>query len=511
MPDVQLFTNEPKFCQKNLSTSETLALPIIDMNLGLTTDPNNFLSGTAACGDPNLGTLIVKNLIHKQIRCGGAPIDITFMEDMFPMTNPTNSTTKQWFNHYVCDPDWNVYVAANVDGAGPGVPTWAQLLKANHGTNGAYSLPQIGYSFFDKDNQVQYQITDIDNTVPYAHRFELTPLDADVTVTLRANRAYLIGTARLVGGCNCTEVTNSLTSIGYSQVVHPLRVRRDWRLCVDLLTGYRDKFQFTIVYDSQGNPMDAWDIKEAQDMREGIRAALNMSAFIGTPVTNQSLISGAGATVDNNHTGFYGLIPTLKYGGGNVYDYRSDNGFDLEVDGEPILLYQDSRKRTKKFTVLHGAKFRMSMIDRTNQLVARQNVGSNMWEAYKRIGSLTESPYETEIAKLGISHYSYNGFELDFKKMDSWSDYRYIGSDYFNSLAIFMPQDGISEYGRPLNPVEFYTYGNGQWTGDYEEHYIDYRNQVGGCNDIGGWAAQSLGMAVHCPNQWILVNPVKPS
>jgi hypothetical protein len=504
MPDVQLFTNQPQFCQKNLSTSETLSLPVINMNLGLNADPNNF----ALCGDPNLGTLIVKNMIHKQIRCGGAPIDLTFMEDMFPMSSPNMVETKRWFNHYVCDPDWNVYAAASVTGTGPGQPAWVQLLKANHGAGGNFSLPAEGFSFFDKDNQVQYQITDVDTSVPYAHRFEVTPLDENVTVSIKANQAYLIGTARLVGGCNCTEVTNSLTNIGYSQEVNPIRVRRDWKLCIDLLTGYQDKFQYTIVYDSQGNPMDAWNLKEMNDMREGIRATLNMIAFIGTPVSNASLISGVGATVDSNHTGFYGLLPTLKYGGGNVYDFRSDLGFDLEADAEPILLYQDSRKRTKKFMVMHGQLFRANLIDRTNKLVARQQVGANIWEAYKRLGSLTESPYETEIVKLGIDGYKYGGFSLDFKLMDSWSDYRYIGSDYFSNLAIFMPQDGITENGKSLNPVEFYTYGNGQWTGNYEEHYIDYR-KVNGCNDIGGWAAQSLGMAVHCPNQWVLANPVK--
>lgn len=507
MPDVQLFTNEPKFCQKNLSTSETLSLPVINMNLSGITDPNNF----AACGDPNLGALITKNFIHKQIRCGGKDIDFTFMEDMFPMSSPTMSTTKEWYNHYTCDPDLNVYVAANVTGTGPGEPAWAQLLKSNHGAGGNNSLPQIGFSFFDKGDQVQYQIVDIDTSVPYAHRFQLRAVDQNVTVNLKANRAYLIGQARLVGGCNCTEVTNSLSSIGYSQKLNAIRVRRDWRLCVDVLTGYKDHFQFSIVYNQQGHPMDAWNIKEMDDMRLGIRATLNMLAFIGTPVTNPALITGVDAIVDSNHTGFYGMIPTLKYGGGNIYDYRSDLGFDLEADGEPILLYQDSRKRTKKFTVLHGAKFRMNMIDRTNKLVARQMVGSNMWEAYKRLGSLTETPYETEMVKLGIKSYEYNGFHLDFKKMDSWSDYRYFGDDYYNSLGIFMPQDGTSENGQRLNPVEFYSYGNGQWTGNYEEHYIDYRNAPGGCNDIGGWAAQSLGFGLHCPNQWILANPKKAS
>lgn len=506
MPDVQIFTNAPQFCQKPLSTTEILTLPVVDMNLNLTNDPNNY----GLCGDPNLGTLVVKNIIHKYIRCGGAPIDFNFMEEMFPMSNPTMSTTKRWFNHYNCDPDYNVYVAASVTGTGPGAATWVQLLKSNHGTNGSYSLPAVGYVWFDKGSQTSYYITDEDTSVPFAHRFELTPVDETVTVSISANKAYLIGMGRLVGGCNGTQITNSLSSIGYSQELRPFRVRRDWELCVDLLTGYEDKFQFSIIYDAQGRPMDAWNIKEMQDMREGIRSTLNLLSFIGTPVTNPALVANTGSNVvDSNHTGFYGLIPILKYGGGNVYDYRSDVGFDLEADGEPILLYQDSRKRTKKFTVMHGNKFRMSMIDRTNKLVAREQVGATVWEAYKRLGSMMGDDYMTEMVKLGIQRYKYNGMDLDFKLMDSWSDYRYFGDDYYNDLAIFMPQDGISENGRPLNPVEFYTYGNGQWTGNYEEHYIDYRNAPGGLNNIGGWGAQSLGFGVHCPNQWILANPVK--
>ena len=72
-----------------------------------------------------------------------------------------------------------------------------------------------------------------------------------------------------------------------------------------------------------------------------------------------------------------------------------------------------------------------------------------------------------------------------------------------------MPQDGTWENGRALNPVEFYTYGNGQWTGNYEEHYIDYRKAPGGEDSIGGWMAESLAMGVHCPDQHILINPIK--
>ena len=502
--NVNLFSNEPKFCQKNLSTSEVLNLDFINSILEQNEENTNF----AKCGDPNKGVLMYKNLVHRLIRCGGRAIDVNFMEDLFPMQNKTAVETKRFFNHFVCDPDLNIYAAASATGASAGAPFWVQVLKANHGASGTATLPAIGFQWIDKDRQIWYTITDADTTTPYAHRYELTPNDSTVTGSIKANTPYLIGTAMFVGGCNCPVITNSLSSIGYSQEVNFLRVRRDWKLCIDLLTGYRDKFQFAITYDLNGNPVDSWDVKEAQDMRLGIRSVLNLVSFIGTPTTNASLISGAGATIDSNYTGFYGLLPTLKYGGGNVYNYASDKGFDWEVDGEPIMLYQDSRKKTMKFMALAGMSWIANMVDRTNKLVSRQVVGSNMWEAYRRLGGDTGNDYQSEIVKLGIMGYKYNGFEIDIKKVDSWSDYRYFGSDYYSNMAIFLAQDGITENGRQLQPVEFYSQGTGKWTGDYEEHYIDYRN-VNGCNDIGGWAAQSMAMDVKCPNQHILVNPVK--
>lgn len=494
--NVNLFSNKPKFCQKNLSTSEVLNLPFINSILEQDESNTNF----AKCGDPNKGVLMYKNLVHQLIRCGGKAIDTNWMEDLFSMGNKTRVETKRFYNHFVCDPDLNIYVANSAQGTGAGLPFWVTILKANHGASGTATLPTLGFQFIDKDKQIWYTITDADTTVPYAHKYELTPNDTTVTGSVKANTPYLIGTALFVGGCNCPTITNSISSIGYSQEVNFLRVRRDWRLCIDLLTGYQDKLQFAITYDINGNPVDGWDVKEAQDMRLGIRNVLNLAAFIGTPTTNTALISGAGATIDTNFTGFYGLLPTLKYGGGNVYNYRTDNGFDWEIDGEPIMLYQDSRKKTMKFMALAGMSFITNMVDRTNKLVSRQMVGNNIWEAYRRTG--------TDVEKLGVMGYKYNGFEIDIKKVDSWSDYRYFGSDYFNNMAIFLAQDGITENGRELQPVEFYSQGTGKWNGDYEEHYIDYRN-ITGCNDIGGWAAQSMAMDVKCPNQHILVNPVK--
>src|SRR5690348_1442025 len=494
--NTNLFSNTPFFCQKNLSTSEVLDLPFIT-SLLLPDAATNF----GKCGDPNLGKTTYANYIHTLIRCGGRKIDMNWMEELFPMDNNIMSETKNIYNHYICDPDMNLYVANSASAASAGAAFWVTINKSNHTSDGTTTLAAMNLQFIDKDAGIWYTITDVDASVPFANRIELTPLDGTVVGSVKPNTPYLVGLARFVGGCQGAVDINSVSTIGYSQEVNFLRVRRDWKLCIDLLTGYKDKLQFMITYDMNGYPVDGWDVKEAMDMREGIRQLLNLCGFIGTPTTNAALISGAGATIDSTYTGFYGLLPTMKYGGGNVYDYRSDIGFDWEIDGEPIMLYQDSRKRTSKFMALWGRGFRTRMIDSTNKLVARQVSGQLNWDVYQRMN-------EDELKKLEIKAFEYMGFEVDGKEVDSWSDYRFLGSDYFSNLAIFLAQDGISENGRPMKPVEFYNQGVGKWTGNYEEFYIDFR-KTDRTNDIGGWAAQSLAMAVHCPNQHILVNPVK--
>lgn len=504
MPDVQLFTNKPSFCQKNLSVNETLNLSHFDV----LAESNASTSSYARCGDPLLQTLFIRNVVHKLIRCGGERIDLNFVLDMFPASDPTRVSSKRWFNHYNCDPDFNIYSSNAVTSATAGGAITFNLLKANHGGGGELSIPAPGFIFFDKDNMIQYTITNVDTTTNYSHRITITPNDTTVYASIKTNTAYLVIPARMIGGCSCPIITNSMASLGYVQELNPIRLRRDWKLCIDLLTGYEDKIQYAVTYDMQGNPVDSWDVKEAQDMRLGLRMALNIIALIGSPTTNASLISGVGATIDSLHTGFYGIVPTIQYGGGNVYDYRADQGFDLEADGEPIFLYQDSRKRTKKFMVWHGQKFRFNLIDRTNKLVARTDLGKNEWEAFRRAGAV-DLDGNTGVEKLGVDMYKYQGFQLDFKKIDAFSDYRYFGSDRWNGTAIFMPQDGATENGRPLQPVEFYNYGVGQWTGDYYEQFIDFRKTTG-CEEIGGYATESIGMGVHCPDQWILANPIKP-
>lgn len=508
---IPIYSNRPRICTKQLSLDSILTLDkfnaMTESALETTSGNNITPEVAAACGDPNMGTTFIQNVVHQVINCAGSPIELNFFMAMFGSQERMVSTKRFW-NHYICDTSLNLYPANGVTGSGAGQAAWVQVLKQNHGSSGTLNIAAKGYSLWDKDNMIEYIITDVDYTIPYANKIQLTPTDETVTVNIKANKPYLVTMARRIGGYSCKEVTNQMSTIGYSQEVNFLRLRRDWEVTIDILRAYRDKIQYPLIYDINGNPMDSWDVYEAMEAREGLQMARNLAAWIGTPTTNQSLISGMGAVIDGDHTGFYGMLPSIRFGGGVVYDFPQSVGFDFEADGEPLFLWQDSRKQTTKFLVKHGLGFDFTKNDRSNKLVANTQVGSTVWEAYKRLEGM-DSMYKTGMAKMGINSYKYNSFELDFSLWGALSDQRYAGSDYFSNLAIMIPHEGPREGGRQINPMEFYQYGQNGWTGDYEEHYVDNRNQTVMCDSLQGYCAQSIAFAMHCPDLFILLNPVQ--
>lgn len=505
-----VFSNRPKVCTKQLSLDETLTLPKFNAFIEGNPDTNTGNNFANACGDPNLGTTFYKNVVNQLIRCAGENIDINFVRDLFPIESaPTRMVdTKRWYNHYMCDTNMNIYFAAGSTATTAGGTFVAQILKQFHGGSGQYSLPAVGYSLWDKDAMIEYRVMAIDSTTPYAHKVTLQPTDETVVGSVKVNVPYLVTPARAVGGCSCKEVTNSLSTIGYSQEVRPLRVRRDWEICIDILRGYLDKIQYAVIYDLQGNPMDSFDVYEAQQARLGVQMALNIAAFWGTPTTNPSLIDNLDNTkIDEFYPGFYGLMPSLRYGGAVVYGFNPSEGFDMENDGEPLFLWQDSQKRTHKFLIMHGLAWKFGTNNRANKLVARTDVGSNIWEAYRRMGTLSNETYEQAMVKFGVKKYEYESFELDTKLIGAFSDARYAGSSYWSNIGICAPKHGVKQNGRDINPIEFYQIGKDGWTGAYEEFYVDGRKTESMCEKLMGYSAESMAMATHCPELWIILEP----
>jgi len=504
-----VFSNKPKVCTRQLSLEEILTLPKFNVLTESSLENNSANNLGAVCGDPNLGTTFYKNVINEVIRCAGENIDINFVRDLFPIdSKPTMVETKRWYNQYLCDTNLNLYFAAAGTATGAGLPFTVQILKQFHGGSGQYAVPAVGFSIWDKDKMIEYRVISVDNTIDFAHKIVLQPYDTTIVGSIKANTPYLVTPARRVGGMSEKQVANSMSTIGYSQEVRPLRVRRDWELSVDLLRGYLDKIQYSVIYDIQGNEMDSWDVYEAQQARLGVQMLLNMASFWGTPTTNAALISDTNAAmVDNLYTGFYGMIPSLRYGGAVVYPFRPSVGFDLENDGEPLFLWQDSQKRTSKFLILHGLSWKFGLNNRTNKLIARTDAGKFQWESYKRVGALSGEDYTQSLAKLGVESYKYDSFELDMKRIGAFSDARFAGSDYWNNMGICMPQHGVKKEGRNINPIEFYQVGKNGWTGDYFESYVDNRYQTVAKESIQGYSAESIAMATHCPELWMLLDP----
>ncbi len=498
-----VFSNAPKFNEKPISIEGILNMPQFDIIAE--TDPANNSVARLLGTDSNLSTQWIANIVHQLIHVGGKRIDLNFFWDMF-YTQAHMVTTKRLFNHYMQDPDLNIYAAATRTGTGS---VTFQLLKQNHLQGGAYSYPATGYVLFDKDDMKYYYISDTDNAVDYAHKVTVTSTVSDTEViTIDANKAYLVLPANLVGGYSCPNVINDMMSLGYTQQVNFIRLRKDWEVTIDLLRGTRDKAQFAYIYDKEGNPYWAFDLYEQQMAREDLRMAHNVLAWIGSPIFNQSLITGVNAVIDPDHTGYYGLIPSIKYGGGILKPFAASVGWDWESDGEPIFLYQDSLKRTTDFMAVCGQQLLMNMDYRSNKMVARQQVGSTMFEAYRRTSEdKTDAGVLSHLEKLGLSSYSYRGFGVDMKKWDSLSDQRFVGSDQWSNSMFWVPGSGCTENGREVSPLEFYQYGNNGFTGDYEEIFVDNR-KVTRCESVAGYCAQSMAMKVHCPQLFVFAQGI---
>lgn len=453
-----------------------------------------------SCNNAALGTAFIKNVV-RQIKAGGKPIETNFFMDAFGYT-PRAVKSKTIYNRYMNDLDYNVLAAAPATGASAGAKTWFTLLRAQHSGDGTKSYPATGYTLVDKDNNIIYQVTDVDTTTDYAHRVELCPWDEDVTVSIKAGVKYFVSPARPVPGYSTSSPTNDIQTIGYVQELKPFRFRKDWRVTLDLMRGYEDIFRFQIKFDYTGKPYDAWDAYEAVRSREALQLNMNAVSMFCSPITNPLLLSGLDVVTDSVHTGYYGLIPTLQ-SSAQIIDFDPSVGFNLKSDLEPFILYQDSLKRCNRFSVKHGKAFKAGLIDSANQMIKNDGQTLYNFDMYKRLG-------EGAIEKYGIDSYNHKGlnFMLNFMEWSALSDSRLIGSDKLNNMGIFIAEDGTVdlETGSPVAPIEFFQYGMTE-TGDYIESIIN-EWKIDGREAISGNHAQSICMAVHSPEMHLIANPI---
>jgi len=486
-------------------TKIATVLDVLDMEaFNAMYESNPTTSSSNNCGRTDLGTSFIKNVV-REIKAGGAPIDINFFMEAFGTSykNPATTESKVIYNRYMTDLDYNIVAAAPAVGASAGDPTWVTIDRALHSGGGTKSYPATGYILIDKDNNITYSIVEMDTATNYSHRMKIAPWDGDVTVNIKVGVKYFVSPSRPVSGYSTPAPTNDIQTIGYVQKLNPFRFRKDWSVELDLMRGYEDIFRFMTKFDYQGKPYDTWDAFEAVRSREALQINMNAVSMFCSPITNPVLLSGQyGVVTDGIHTGYYGLMPTLL-SSAQVIDFDPSVGFDLETDLEPFVLYQDSLKRCNRFSVKHGKAFKAGLVKSLNRMIRVDGQTLYNFDMYKRLG-------EGAIEKYGIDSYrlaSLN-FTLNFMELSALSDSRFLGSEQLNNTGIFIAEDGTVDLktGAKVAPIEFFQYGMTE-TGDYIESIINHF-KIDGTEKISGNHVQSITMAVHSPEMHLIANPV---
>lgn len=461
-------------------------------------EANKDTASVNSCGDDTKGTQWRKLVREGVINCGGEPMELDFFEAIAGGKTETIDA-KSLYIRYNCDIDQNVYAQAATQAATAGQPATFQLLKALHSGNGKYSYPAEGYSIYIYEDRQWVYVTGKNVTTDYGHLVTVEPYDKSYQVKIRTNSKMLILPVRLVNGLSCPKPTTSMQTPGYTSKVQPFRIRKDWCVPIDLMRGYEDVLQFAIMFDENGKEVDCWELYEKTTARREMKWAKNLLFFMGQKVSNPTLL---GNQLSADYSGFDGYLPTLQYGGGTVIDIDPSVGFDLEADFGAIILKNDALKRTNEFVALHAKPFMMGLIRNANEAF-KHNAGSCTFETFKRMG-------QGDIQKLGIDSYKYLGYTIHFKELSALSDSRGIGNYDFPHMAMLIPGNGLRDSkGREVPAIEFYQPKGCAESGMFEEHNRDMR-KINGCETLEGHVAETVMMAVHCPNQHIFINPVMP-
>lgn len=450
------------------------------------------------CNDDTKGTQWRKLVREGVVNCGGEPMELDFFETI--AGGKTEAVdAKSLYIRYNCDVDQNIYANGSATAPAAGQPVVFQVLKAQHSGGGKYSYPAEGYSIYIYEDRQWIYVTGKDVTTDYGHLVTAEPYQKNYQINIRANSKMLILPVRLVNGLSCPKPTTSMQTPGYTNKIQPFRIRKDYCIPIDLMRGYEDVMQFAIMFDEKGKEIDCWELYEKTQMRRDMKWGKNLLAFIGQKIDNPTLL---GDRVSADYSGFDGYLPTLQYGGGSIIDIDPSIGFDLDADFGALILKNDALKRTNEFVALHAKPFMMGLVRNANENF-KNNAGSCTFETFKRMGG-------GDIKKLGISSYEYLGYTIHFKEMSALSDSRGLGNYDFPHLAMLLPGNGLKDSkGREVPPIQFFMPEGCGENGMLEEKDRDMR-VINGCETLEGYTAETVMMAIHCPNHHILVNPVMP-
>lgn len=450
-------------------------------------------------GDEDATTQWRKLIYDAVINCGGEQMELDFFETIFGGKTEYIDAKKLHFR-YNDDIEMNIAAGENAKATAAGLPATFTLAKGNHSGGGKYSYPVVGYSLYIYEDDMWVTITAKDPSTDYGHRITVKPQKKAYQINIRKGKKMMVNATRFVGGLSGPQPGSSLQSIGYTNHVRPFRIRKDWELAIDLMRGYEDVLQWAIMFDENGKEVDSWEPYVKTGARRDMKWAKNIIFFMGQSIDNPDLLGSESGQVTLDYSGFEGYIPSLKYGGGVMLDFDPAVGFDLEADFDPVIIRNDSLKRTNEYVVLHAKPFLMGLTRKTNEKL--KNSGNTNYETFQRMGAGLE-----DIKKLGVKSWEYMNFSLHFKEVSALSDTRGIGNGAFPQQAYFIPGNGLSDSkGRKLPAMQFFMPQGKGATGLLEEVDVDDR-KVKKQDSLSGYLAETLMMAIHCPHLHMMARP----
>lgn len=481
------FYSAPKATNKLAIVADVLdQIPAFDLMFEL--GPNGSVNN---CGDSEVGaqwrTLVRENVIQNV----GRPIEVDFMRNVAGGYTQEIDATELYIKTNA-DIDLNIWAETGVTGA-PGAAVTFVMARSLH-VKGKYTNVGLGGQIFIPEDGQFLNVTAVNTATDWAHTVTVKPYKADYAVNIRKGKKMLFNPTRIVGATSCPEASLQWMSNGYIRKITPLRSRGDYEVKMELDKAYQKVMQFAIIFDKQGKRIDSFELKAKIDMRWNMRFKENLDFFVGQKITNTDLLTNV---VDAKFPGFEGYEPTLKYGGGFMWQYWKHQGFSLQGDLAPIMLRQDARKRSMEYNVLDGFPFRLMMENRASVDFSKYT-GSCTFDTFKRMGA-----DEADIKKLGVVSFNYHGCTLHFKGFDALSDQRALGNADYPYKAFMMPtMDLFDDTGRAVPPVEFFK-PKGY---DYFETEID-RRRIDGCEYWKGYATNSQMIAIHGADNHIAITP----
>lgn len=437
-----------------------------------------------------------RNLVKKDIiNCGGRRSEFGFMTDAFPgVIGATQSIgAKNMYFKSQCAMNYNVQAAQSVSGV-TGADVTFILARKDHGANGTMDPINVGQRLLLKGDYRTVEVIARNTSVNYAHTVTVRPAP-DYAITITANSPMMVIPSKQRGSYACHTSTTRLPTQGHIYKMSQKIIEGGWEIPfnADL---HCDQLQFAKGIDPlTGMEIDMWTTLAKEIQRADMLLTKHTDLFVGEKSTDQTLI-------DECLEGFQGMIPSIRYGGGNVFPWDPIYGLNPETDLNVIISNADQTKSFKEYYVTCGFQYYAEMTAKLTRWIGN-NPGACTYQAFERNGAVDAN----FVKRYEIKSWSILGYTFHFHIADAFSDIRTIGSQNLSNTAIYYPASRVKDSaGNDVPPVDMYTFATPLFNGMFEDVVRNMR-AINGCEKIEGDMREAYGVVFHCLKDWYLHSP----